>query len=424
MPMPAAISLPGIPASLLEALQAEARRQGLGVLALVGGAVRDALLHHEHRDPWRGLPDLDLVVEGSSERLAHGLRQHLGPERVSELRVHGRFGTVEMVVDGVLLDLAQARQERYPAPGENPVVEPGPLLEDLARRDFSVNAMALLLTPDSGPAPDALPLSTLLDPHGGRQHLAQRQLMFLHPSSVADDPTRVIRAARYAARLGFSLAPQALDQLQRTLQAWPWRWRPGEDPASAPPALATRLRMELELLLEREAWAAALGQLQAWGALVLLDPLLQQHPRALQRRLHWAARLQLPLLSALVAGAGAPMELAARLQLPHQQQRWLEELGFFEAWLTEQVLPEAWQAWSPARWCEALEARPWPPEVVALAVCLQGPCWRPLLRWWGRWRHVTPPCSARELMATGLQPGPQLGEALRRLRLQRLEAMR
>ncbi|EAQ70129.1 tRNA nucleotidyltransferase/poly(A) polymerase [Synechococcus sp. RS9917] len=398
---------------MLQVLQAEAQRQGLGVLALVGGAVRDALLHHEHRDPWRGLPDLDLVVEGSSERLAHGLRQQLGPERVSELRVHGRFGTVEMVVDGVLLDLAQARQERYPAPGENPVVEPGPLPQDLARRDFSVNAMALLLSDGS-----------LLDPHGGRQHLAQRQLAFLHPSSVADDPTRVIRAARYAARLGFSLAPQALDQLQRTLQAWPWRWRLGDDPASAPPALATRLRMELELLLEREAWAAALSQLQAWGALVLLDPALQQHPRALQRRLRWAARLQLPLLCALVAAADAPLELAARLQLPQQQQRWLEELGAFQAWLMEQVLPEAWQGWSPARWCEALEARPWPSEVVALAVSQQGPCWRPLLRWWGRWRHVTPPRSARELMATGLQPGPALGEALRRLRLQRLEAMR
>jgi poly(A) polymerase len=182
--------------------------------------------------------------------------------------------------------------------------------------------------------------------------------------------------------------------------------------------------MELELLLEREAWAEALSQLQTWGALVLLDPLLQQHPRGLQRRLRWAARLQLPLLSALVAGAGAPLALAARLQLPHQQQRWLEELGAFEAWLVEQVLPQAWQAWSPARWCEALEARPWPPEVVALAVSLQGPCWRPLLRWWGRWRHVTPPRSARELLAAGLQPGPGLGQALRRSRLQRLEAMR
>lgn len=424
MSNPATISLPGIPLALLETVQEEARRQGLGVLALVGGAVRDALLHHEHRDPWLGLPDLDLVVEGSSERLAHGLRQQLGPERVSELRVHGRFGTVEMVVDGVLLDLAQARQERYPAPGENPVVEPGPLLEDLARRDFSVNAMALLLTSDSGSANGSWPLSALLDPHGGCQHLAERQLVFLHPNSVADDPTRVIRAARYAARLGFSLAPQALDQLRRTLQAWPWSWRPGADPASAPPALATRLRMELELLLEREAWDQALTQLQAWGALVLLDPLLQQEPRALQRCLRWAARLRIPLLSALVAGAAAPQALAARLQLPQQQQRWLEELGAFQNWFAEQVLSQPWQSWSPARWCEALEARPWPPDVVALAVSLQGPCWRPLLRWWGRWRHVKPARSARELMAAGLHPGPQLGEALRQSRLQRLEVMR
>ena len=96
--------LPGVPCSVLLALQVEARRQGGVRLALVGGAVRDALLHYNHRDPWRELPDLDLVVEGSTEALAQGLRQRLGAERVSELRVHGSFGTVEMVLDGVLLD--------------------------------------------------------------------------------------------------------------------------------------------------------------------------------------------------------------------------------------------------------------------------------------------------------------------------------
>ena len=208
------VQLPGIPDSVLLALQAEARLQGGVRLALVGGAVRDALLHHNHRDPWRDLPDLDLVVEGSTEALAQGLRQRLGAERVPELRVHGSFGTVEMVVDGVLLDLAQARQERYPAPGENPVVEPGPLKNDLARRDFTVNAMALLL----GVGEDE---PELLDLHRGQDDLAARQLNFLHVGSVQDDPTRVVRGARYAARLGFELAPQALEQVQSTVGAWP-----------------------------------------------------------------------------------------------------------------------------------------------------------------------------------------------------------
>ena len=408
------LKLPGIPDSVLLALQEQARLQGGVRLALVGGAVRDALLHHSHRDPWRDLPDLDLVVEGSTEALAQGLRQRLGAERVPELRVHGSFGTVEMVLDGVLLDLAQARQERYPSPGENPVVEPGSLRNDLARRDFTVNAMALVLG-----VGDAEPV--LLDLHGGQDDLAARQLNFLHVGSVKDDPTRVVRAARYAARLGFGLAPQALAQVQATVAAWPWRQ--GDAPDGVPPALGTRLRMELELLFGREPWREAVGQLQAWGALPLLDQSLQ-NDRLLLRRLRWAERLGVPLLCTLVAASASPLALAQQLQLPLQQQRWIEEWIRFQAWLAEQVLPCSWQDWSAACWTEALESRPWRAEVVALEVALMGPCWRPLLRWWGRWRHVQSPQTARDLMATGLKPGPQLGEALRQLRLQRLEAMR
>lgn len=408
------MQLPGIPDNVLLALQAEARLQGGVRLALVGGAVRDALLHHNHRDPFRDLPDLDLVVEGSTEVLAKGLRQRLGSERVPELRVHGSFGTVEMVLDGVLLDLAQARQERYLSPGDNPVVEPGPLKYDLARRDFTVNAMALVL--GAGEA-------ELLDLHGGQNDLAARQLNFLHVGSVQDDPTRVVRGARYAARLGFCLAPQALEQVQATVVAWPWPWRQGDALDRVPPALGTRLRMELELLFGREPWRQALGHLKAWGALPLLDPSLQDD-RLLLRRLCWAERLGVPMLCALVAASASPLALAQRLQLPLQQQRWIEERMGFQAWLAEQVLPCTWQDWSAARWTAALETRPWSAELVALEVALMGPCWRPLLRWWGRWRHVKSTQTARDLMATGLKPGPQLGEALRRLRLQKLEAMR
>ena len=410
------VKLQGIPPGVLKAITHQWQIVGTGCLALVGGAVRDALLHHSHQHPWRDLPDLDLLVEGSSESLAQSLRQWLGPERVPELQVHREFGTVEMVLDGVMLDLAQAREEHYPVPGENPLVKPSSLINDLARRDFTINAMALVLR-----AGDAEP--ELLDLFGGQDDLAARQLNFLHVVSVQDDPTRVVRGARYAARLGFGLAPEALEQVQATLAAWPWPWRQGDALDRVPPALGTRLRMELELLFGREPWRQALGHLQAWGALPLLDPSLQ-NDRLLLRRLRWAERLGVPLLCALVAASASPLALAQRLQLPLQQQRWIEERMGFQAWLAQQVLPCSWQDWSAARWTEALESRPWSAEVVALEASLMGPCWRPLLRWWGRWRHVKSPQTARDLMATGLKPGPQLGETLRQLRLQRLEGMR
>ncbi|MGB7564838.1 MAG: CCA tRNA nucleotidyltransferase, partial [Prochlorococcaceae cyanobacterium] len=224
------MDIPGLPPGLLEALVAHS---GGRRLALVGGAVRDLLLHQVHNDPWRGLVDLDLVLEGSAPELAERLRVWAGSERLGFCHIHGAYGTAELELDGVLLDLASARQESYPAPGENPVVHFATLADDLGRRDFTINAMALELAPASG----GVVALELLDPHGGQGDLAARRLRLLHGGSLSDDPTRLLRAARYAARLGFELAPESLEQLRRTLAAWPWAWRPGDPPELAPPAL-------------------------------------------------------------------------------------------------------------------------------------------------------------------------------------------
>jgi tRNA nucleotidyltransferase (CCA-adding enzyme) len=148
---------------------------------LVGGAVRDLLLG-------RGRADIDLVVEGDANALA----SRLGADVVS----HERFSTAKVRLDGHEVDIASARTESYPHPGSLPVVETATRVEaDLARRDFTINAMALPLL--GGPE--------LIDPHGGRADLAAGQLRVLHPGSFADDPTRALRAARYAARFDFGL---------------------------------------------------------------------------------------------------------------------------------------------------------------------------------------------------------------------------
>ena len=420
MPSPPSKPFPtGIPPELAADLL---RAAGDDRLALVGGAVRDWLLHRVHNDPWLGVPDLDLVVEPAdgggavpaAHRLARSLRASLGEERLPHYQEHAAYGTVELEVrlpEGpLLLDVASARRETYPQPGENPMVSFGRLEDDLARRDFTINAMALRLEADGG--------GDLHDPHGGRGDLERRQLRFLHPNSVRDDPTRVVRGARYAARLGLRLAPEAREQLDRTLAEWPWTWRPGDPPDAAPPALGTRLRMELELLLEREAWRRALAALQAWGALRLLDPELQAD-RHWRRRLHWATRLELPLLPALLAGAAEPLALAERLQVPHRQHRLLAQFLRLRPRLV------AASAHSPSQWCALLETPGCPPECVALALaCGIGPR-RPLLRWWLRWRHLRGERSAAELMAAeGLPAGPALGERLRRERSERLEQER
>jgi poly(A) polymerase len=137
-----------------------------------------------------------------------------------------------------------------------------------------------------------------------------------------------------------------------------------------------------------------------------------------------AQRLQLPLLLALVAGAADPLELAARLQLPQQQQRWLQQMQALSAWLNARLVQDAWESWTAEQWCDALEQQAWGAEAVALLVSQNPPYRRPLLRWWGRWRHCTSPQTAKDLLAQGWQPGPELGQELQRLRRQRLRAMR
>src|SRR6187200_3214815 len=148
---------------------------------LVGGAVRDLLLG-------RGSSDIDLVVVGDAGKLA----ARLGAETVE----HERFATAKVELDGHEVDIATARTEAYPSPGALPVVEPADSIEaDLGRRDFTINAMAVPLSGGDG----------LIDPHGGRADLENGLLRVLHARSFEDDPTRAIRAARYAARLGLRL---------------------------------------------------------------------------------------------------------------------------------------------------------------------------------------------------------------------------
>ena len=395
------MDLRGVPSSVLEALQGAARALGISRLALVGGAVRDQLLHQRCGRAWSGVPDLDWVVEGDAAALVAELIRQVGSERITDVQEHGAFGTVAFQLDGIPLDLATARQEYYPALAENPVVQAGTLQADLARRDFTVNAMALDLVGNE-----------LIDLHHGQEDLAAGQLRFLHAGSVQDDPTRVIRAARYAARLGFQLAMESRAQISSTIQMWPWSWRQGDPAMAAPPALATRLRMELERLLEREPWPQALDLLEQWQALPLLDFQLQNDPWQTQR-LHWARRLGLPLMPSLLLGAADPVALAQRLQIPGRHQQWLQQCGELRDWLVDTAPP---LETTPSIWSTAIEQRGWPPEVVALVVTLKPKQWKPLLRWWGRWRRIQAPQTARDLIAAGWQPGPALGEELRRQR--------
>ncbi len=181
---------------------------------VVGGAVRDVLLG-------RSPHELDLVVEGDALEVARHAARRLG----GRVTVHERFGTATVSSDGFAFDLAGARRETYPRPGALPEVRLGATLrEDLARRDFTVNAMAIRLA--DGEATEW---------PGAREDLDAGVLRVLHERSFTDDPTRILRLLRYSARLGFEPDP-ATDALI--------------DPEAFRTVSGDRLGRELRLLLD------------------------------------------------------------------------------------------------------------------------------------------------------------------------------
>jgi tRNA nucleotidyltransferase (CCA-adding enzyme) len=220
---------------------------------LAGGVVRDLLLG-------RGIHDVDLVVEGDAGAFARSLAALLG----GTVRIHERFGTATVTLpDGVRLDVAATRTERYSHPGALPDVARGaPIAGDLRRRDFTVNAMALGLA-----AP-----GVLVDPFGGRRDLERGVLRILHPSSFSDDPTRALRAVRYAARLGLELDPATRRSLREAIRA-----------GALDRISADRLRREVRLVLEEACRADAVRRMGTLGLDAAVHPALGRRAGALVR---------------------------------------------------------------------------------------------------------------------------------------------
>ncbi|HXF32888.1 MAG TPA: hypothetical protein VN522_15365 [Solirubrobacterales bacterium] len=319
---------------------------------LVGGAVRDLILG-------RGRADIDLVVEGEPAALAAAL----GAEPVVS---HSRFGTMKVDWNGEELDLAASRRERYARPGALPTVELGaPIRTDLARRDFTINAMAIPLADPED----------LLDPYDGRPDLRAGLLRVIHDQAFVDDPTRAIRAARYAARFGFELEKGTEALLRAT------------DLGSV---TAERQAEELRRLAAEPTGVKGLELLAGWGLVEPRDGGLKW-AKAVDGVLgtpSWAGEVDRPDAILAAAGVLAPPDIP----------------GGRDAVERSVALPSA----SPSRPSEAAAlARGVDPLVLVLARA-KGAAW---LDDWLRRREVTLEITGADLIAAGLS-GPAIGTAL------------
>lgn len=361
---------------------------------LVGGPVRDLIL-------CRSTLDTDIAVEGD----AHAYARTLADRDKAELTLHEAFGTAVLrYADGRHLDVAQTRSETYPRSGALPEVSPADIRQDLKRRDFTINAMAMDLRPGS--------FGELVDPFEGYAHLREGTLAALHEASFRDDPTRVLRAARFCSRFTLDPTPDTIAWLTSSVE--------GGCMASVSPQ---RLLTELWYLLQDHYPRGALELLEQWGAHSYLDL-----PEGVAGRIRPVDSLPVARRK-LGDGSEDALEAAARAALalcfdtPQRAEAWTQ------VWPVQAERAEAVK--------QTCSVRHQPPEAVfsnhprnsTLYAALDGLYRAAVLALWvsgGRQiranlehfvRHLQPiraDITGKDLVALGYLPGPEFKEALQK----------
>ena len=365
---------------------------------LVGGVVRDLLLERPNED-------VDLVVEGDGIAFARELAQR------TEGKVHPHEPFLTAVVtlpSGHTVDVASARTEFYRTPAALPEVETSLIRQDLYRRDFTINALAVALSGDR--------FGTLVDFFGGRKDLQHKEIRVLHSLSFIDDPTRAIRAVRYARRLGFTIAADTRHLIATALREGVFDRLSGQ-----------RLRGELALLLAEPHPPASLAMLAELGLLEALVPGLawdagvEAFMMEVQGVVRWYELERLGPVPepwflylgalALHGGPEATAQLADRLALAGASRRTFVALPG-----TVEKLEEAAKGGlARSERVRAVEAA----DTAALLLAMAG------LDREERWRladaaeaaaRVRPPVRGRDLLQAGVPPGPHVGRAIQQAR--------
>jgi tRNA nucleotidyltransferase (CCA-adding enzyme) len=363
---------------------------------LVGGAVRDVLL---------GEPsfDIDLAVEGDAIAFGGSLAAALG----GRFTPHQTFGTaVVQYGDGERLDVVTTRSERYHAPGALPTVEPAPIQEDLGRRDFTINAMAVSLRSSD--------FGRLVDPFGGREDLERGVVRVLHDRSFVDDPTRILRAVRYEERYGFRLDDHSAELVRRRVAD-----------GLVEELSSSRLRDELVALLEDPAAARGFGRMGDLG----VDHAMYRGLRADEPGAELFTRVLgfRDELSVAVPAWRLGVAILARELTADDTQAWLEHL---EVRKRDVDRVAAAVALVPAVVARLRRGDLAPSDVVALvdafapdvpllALALDD---LPQLReYFTRLRGVALEIGGAELLELGLPESPRVGEVLAELRRRKLD---
>ena len=362
---------------------------------MVGGSVRDILLATP-------VKDLDLVVEGDAASLASQVADGLG----GYVLARSQFGTATVKLQGLRYDFATARTESYSRPGALPRVTPSTILEDLQRRDFSVNALAIALGgPESG---------RLLDPSGHQKDLRQGLIRVLHTSSFRDDPTRILRALRYEQRLNFRLEAETKGLLVEAVEG-----------GLLSAVSGARLRRELELMFHEPSPQLPLCRCGEVGVLKAIHPGLgdgsgvkELEDRGADATLEYLAALSYPLASE---------DGEALIHRLHMPSKWAKVVRDTIALRIEtrgeppKGLAKGQPDITPGQLCSFLDQFS-PHSVQVNALLSESPEHRQALEHYlTELRYVKPALNGKDLIALGVDQGPAVGEVLGELKNARLD---
>ena len=362
---------------------------------LVGGLARDLIVGIS------ASPDLDIALVGAKNETFNEIARRVS----GEITKRSQFNTVALRVGNCNFDLTMARAESYPSPGSLPVVQPGTLEEDLARRDFSVNAMALSLAEATW--------GKLRDPQGGMADLRDGTLRILYPDSFRDDATRILRAARYASRLSLALSPGTKDALLGSV---------GFISKISP----ARMRDELErVFLEPDA-ASALGLLSEWGALSAISPALEYEADAwslYSERTDGLSRRGRIAVGYGILGAGMSVtesaSVSARLMPGARSRRALRE----SARLIARIDGDEFEGAANSAVAEALDDLS-ELGVMGCAIARAGsPIGGRLEEYLQVHRPLRTILTGDDIIALGVPRGPEVGRIQRRLRAARQDGL-
>jgi tRNA nucleotidyltransferase (CCA-adding enzyme) len=353
-------------------------------LYLVGGVVRDLLLEQVNLD-------LDLVVEGNAIELARRLKE-LNQGRIT---THPRFNTAKLQWDKWSVDLATARAENYAQPGALPSVTPSSIDDDLSRRDFTINAMAVSLNPGY--------YGRLVDPHNGRNDLKDKLIRVLHEKSFVDDATRIWRGLRYEQRLDFHLEKKTLNLLQRDISML--------DTISG-----DRIRYEIECVLQEKYPEKVFRRAEELGVLAKLHPSLKGNGWLAEkfdqvRRLGSPeppeTGLYLALLAYFLTGEEAG-SLISRLNLPKSLAQTLRDTIAVKNRMRSLTIPGL----SPSNIYRLLDGYS-SQALVSNSLATESPVASQNIRLFlNRLKDIKVSLTGEDLIRMGVAQGPQIGEIL------------